>query len=91
MYLDVPSLLESVIMLPYVSLCISVVFMCVCVCVCVCVCMQLMCSRIYTVPFAQRIHMQRVCKQYEGMLTHSILAEHAVSKKRLEVSLSDNS
>ena len=40
MYLDVPSLLECVIMLPYVSRCISVVvFMCVlCVCVCVCVC-----------------------------------------------------
>ena len=57
MYLDVPSLLESVIMLPYVSRCISVVvFMCVCVCVCVCVracvcvrmclCVQVMCSRI---------------------------------------------
>ena len=48
MYLDVPSLLECVIMLPYVSRCISVVvFMCVlCVCVCVCVCVQVMCSRI---------------------------------------------
>ena len=42
--LDVPSLLECIIMLPYVSRCISVVFMCVCVCMCVCV--QVMCSRI---------------------------------------------
>ena len=37
---ELPSLLESVIMLPYVSRYISVVaFMCVCACVCVCACL----------------------------------------------------
>ena len=60
MYLDVPSLLESVIMLPYVSQCISVVvFMCVCVCVCVCdVCASDVLKNC-TVLFAQRIHMHK--------------------------------
>ena len=45
----VPSLLESVIMLTYVSRCISVVFMCVCVCVCDVL-------KNCTVLFAQRMH-----------------------------------
>ena len=57
MYLDVPSLLECVIILPYVSRCISVVvFMCVCVCVCVCVSDVL---KNCTVLFAQCIHMHK--------------------------------
>ena len=54
MYLDVPSLLECVIILPYVSRCICVVFMCVCVCVYVCASDVL---KNCTVLFAQRIHM----------------------------------
>ena len=55
MYLDVPSLLESVMMLS---------FLCLCVCVCVCVCVVLCASDVLkncTVPFAQHIHI-RVCE-----------------------------
>ena len=67
MYLDVSSLLESVIMLPYVSRCISIVFVCVCVCVCVCavcvcVCVCVCASDVLkncTVLFAQPIHMHK--------------------------------
>ena len=58
MYLDVPSLLECVIMLPYVSRCISVVFMCVCVYVCVCVCASDVLKNC-TVLFEQRIYMHK--------------------------------
>ena len=58
--------------LPYVSWCISVVFMCVCMCVCMCMCVcACVCVCVHvcvcvcasdvlkncTVPFAQRIHM----------------------------------
>ena len=45
-------------MLPYVSQCKSVVFMCVCVCVCVCVCASDVLKNC-TVLFAQRIHMHK--------------------------------
>ena len=84
MYLGVPSLLESVMVLPYVSQCISVVvFMCVCMCVCVCV--QVMCSRIVQCHL-HNVYTLGCVNQYEGMFTHSIWAEHGVGKKRLEVS-----
>ena len=49
-------------MLPYVSRCISVVFMCACAYVCVCVCVCVCASDVLkncTVLFAQRIHMHK--------------------------------
>ena len=58
MYLGVSSLLESVMVLPYVSRCIRfVVFVCVYVCVCVCVCSDVLKNGI--VPFALCIHIHK--------------------------------
>ena len=54
MYLGVPSLLESVMVLPYVSGCISVVVFCMCVFVCA---SDVLKNCI--VLFAQRKHMHK--------------------------------